>query len=56
MTDIIHEDPALRRSLSKWQSAGVLVLLLLVIAFPLYKAVESTRRAEALTSYQDALF
>lgn len=55
MTDIIHEDPSVRRSLTRWQSAGVLVLLLLVIAFPLYKVVESSRRTEALKSYETAL-
>jgi mono/diheme cytochrome c family protein len=38
-----------------WETAGVIVLLLLVIAFPLYKAVESTRRSSALASEQAAL-
>jgi mono/diheme cytochrome c family protein len=55
VSEIIHEDPALRRSLGRWQSAGVGVLLLLVVAFPLYKAVESTRRADALASEERAL-
>ena len=55
MSDIIHEDRALRRSLTRWQTAGVVVLLLLVVAFPLYKAVESTRRIKALASEQTAL-
>jgi mono/diheme cytochrome c family protein len=52
---MIHEDRALRRSLSRWQAAGVVVLLLLVIAFPAYKAVESGRRADALAAYRTAL-
>jgi mono/diheme cytochrome c family protein len=55
VSDIIHEDRALRRSLTRWQTAGVVVLLLLVVAFPLYKAVESTRRIKALASEQAAL-
>jgi mono/diheme cytochrome c family protein len=55
VSEIIREDPELRRSLGAWQTAGVVVLLLLVIAFPLYKAVESTRRADALASERAAL-
>jgi mono/diheme cytochrome c family protein len=55
VSDIIHEDRALRRSLTKWQAAGVVVLLLLVIAFPAYKGVESSRRTNALASEQRAL-
>lgn len=55
MSDIIHEDLALRRSLTRWQAAGVVVLLLLAVAFPLYKAVESSRRSVALASERAAL-
>jgi mono/diheme cytochrome c family protein len=55
VSEIIHESRELRRSLTRWQAAGVVVLLLLVLAFPLYKAVESGRRADALAAYQTAL-
>jgi mono/diheme cytochrome c family protein len=51
----MHEDPALRKSLVRWQWVGFVVFFLLVAAFPLYKAVESTRRSEALSSQQAAL-
>ena len=54
-SDPIREDPALRSSLRRWQTVGSLFLLVLVVAFPLYKAVESPRRAEALASQQRAL-
>lgn len=55
MSEAIRDDPRLRRSLTRWQTAGVGVLLVLVIAFPLYRAVESSRRVEALRSYESAL-
>jgi mono/diheme cytochrome c family protein len=51
----IREDPALERSLAKWQVAGVVVFVLLVVSFPLYKAVESTRRDKALAARETAL-
>jgi mono/diheme cytochrome c family protein len=38
-----------------WQWAGVVVFLLLVAAFPAYRAVESGRRAEALAEREAAL-
>jgi mono/diheme cytochrome c family protein len=50
-----RDDPALQGSLVKWQLAGVIVFLLLVVSFPVYKAVESTRRDRALASRQAAL-
>lgn len=55
MKDPIHEDAALRRSLRRWQTVGSLFLLMLVVAFPLYKAVEGSRRTEALISQERAL-
>lgn len=55
VSDPIHEDLALRRSLRRWQTVGSLFLLVLVAAFPLYRAVEGPRRAEALASRQRAL-
>jgi mono/diheme cytochrome c family protein len=51
----IHEDPALQRSLMRWQVAGVVVFLFLVASFPLYKAVEGPRRTHALAARQAAL-
>lgn len=39
----------------RWQWAGVVVFLLLVAAFPAYRAVESGRRAEALAQRESAL-
>lgn len=43
-----RDDPGLQRSLRAWQRAGSLVFLALVLAFPLYRAVDSSRRADAL--------
>jgi mono/diheme cytochrome c family protein len=54
-SDPIHEDLPLRRSLGRWQTVGSLFLFVLVLAFPLYKAVEGPRRAEALASEERAL-
>jgi mono/diheme cytochrome c family protein len=51
----ILEDAPLRRSLRRWQTVGSLFLFVLVLAFPLYKAVEGPRRADALASQQRAL-
>jgi mono/diheme cytochrome c family protein len=50
-----RDDPKLQAGLVKWQWAGVVVFVLLVSAFPLYKAVESTRRDDALTARETAL-
>ena len=50
-----HQDRALERSLTRWQFAGVVVLLALVVSFPLYKALEGPRRTRALTARDQAL-
>jgi len=50
-----REDPALRRSLRVWMSSGSVLFLLLVLAFPLYLLVDSTRRTEALADRESAL-
>lgn len=42
-------------SLLSWQWAGVVVFALLVAAFPIYRAVEATRRAEAFADRETAL-
>ena len=48
MTETLREDPALVRRSRRWTWVGTFMLLLLVVAFPLYKAVESSRRADAV--------
>jgi mono/diheme cytochrome c family protein len=55
MSSAAGDDRELVRSLTRWQTAGVLLMLALVVSFPLYTAVEHGRRAEALTSEQAAL-
>jgi mono/diheme cytochrome c family protein len=49
------DDAALRASLTRWQVAGVVLLLVLVVSFPLYKAVEGARREDALVARNRAL-
>jgi mono/diheme cytochrome c family protein len=51
----MHEDPRLLRQTRTWQKTGVLVLALLVLAFPVYMFVEKTRRTAALVSQDAAL-
>ena len=55
MTERLRDDPAVAAATRKWQARGVFVLFALVIAFPLYKAVEGNRRNEALAAQQAAL-
>jgi mono/diheme cytochrome c family protein len=55
MSDTIRERPELVRSLGRWQTAGVVLMLLLVVAFPLYTLVEQSRRASARESEHAAL-
>ena len=55
MSEPVREDPVVVRQSLRWQRAGAVVLFVLVIAFPLYKAVESGRRADALSAQQLAL-
>lgn len=49
------DDPRLLRSLIRWQRGGGVLLLALVLAFPIYRWVESGRRDEALVARQAAL-
>lgn len=51
----IREDPALRQSLLRWMSGGSIIFFLLVLAFPVYLLVDSTRRSEALAEREQAL-
>jgi mono/diheme cytochrome c family protein len=55
MTDPTRDDPALVRLTRRWQTTGVFVLFLLVVAFPVYLAVEKTRRVDALAAQSTAL-
>ena len=51
----VREDSALRRSLRRWMWGGSIIFLLLVLAFPAYLLVDSTRRSEALAEREQAL-
>jgi len=51
----MREDADVVRRSLRWKRAGTFVLFLLVISFPLYKAVESGRRADALSAQDRAL-
>jgi len=48
------DDPTLDRSLGRWLAWGVVALAVLVAAFPIYRAVESGRRADALAELEAA--
>jgi mono/diheme cytochrome c family protein len=49
------DDRALVRSLTRWQAVGVVLMLVLVVSFPLYTAIEHGRRSDALASEEAAL-
>ena len=51
MTETLREDPDLIRGSQRWKWVGTVMLLLLVIAFPVFKAVESSSRADAVRSH-----
>jgi mono/diheme cytochrome c family protein len=55
MSDTVHDDPGISRSTRRWQAIGTFLLILLVIAFPLYRATDGSRRAEALAAQDRAL-
>lgn len=50
-----RDDPDLGRSLGRWQGTGAVLLLALVLAFPVYLGVDSTRRGAAEAARQRAL-
>lgn len=50
MTEKLNDPPALSRSTRRWQTVGVAVLLLLVLAFPIYRLTENERLDDALAS------
>lgn len=49
------DERAISTATRRWEVAGIVVFLLLAVAFPLYRAVDSSRRDEALASRQAAL-
>jgi mono/diheme cytochrome c family protein len=49
------DDEGLRRSLAWWMWFGVVVLIIMVAAFPVYRTVDARRRSDALTAQQAAL-
>ena len=51
----VHDSADLRRSLRRWQWAGVVVFTVLFLAFPLYRAVDAARRGDALVEQERAL-
>ena len=55
MTDTPREDPELARSTYRWQRAGAFLLFLLVLAFPVYRATDGSRRDSALAAQNAAL-
>jgi mono/diheme cytochrome c family protein len=50
-----RDDPALERSLRRWQRSGVFVAFLLLLAFPVYLGVEAGHRTESLAAREAAL-
>ncbi|MDP9297162.1 MAG: cytochrome c [Actinomycetota bacterium] len=54
MTEKLNEPAGVLSSTRRWQQAGLWVFLVLVLSFPIYKATEGTRRADALAAQQSA--
>jgi len=55
VTDTLRDDPGITRSSRRWQTAGTFILFLLVLAFPIYRATDGSRRDQALASQNQAL-
>jgi mono/diheme cytochrome c family protein len=49
------DEPSVALSTYRWQLAGIVVVVLLIVAFPLYRAVDATRRSTAETERRIAL-
>lgn len=49
------DEQAVAAATRRWQVAGVVVFALLIVAFPLYRVVDATRRDEAFAARQAAL-
>lgn len=54
MTEKLTDPPSLERSTHRWQTVGVAILLLLVLAFPIYRLTEDARLENARTSEEHA--
>jgi mono/diheme cytochrome c family protein len=55
MTESPLERPEDVRATLRWQRAGALALFILVLSFPIYRATEGSRRAQALADENAAL-
>jgi ubiquinol-cytochrome c reductase cytochrome c subunit len=55
MTAPYSDDPELEASTSRWMSWGVVLMLLFAAAFPVYRVIEPSRRAQAYEDYQTGL-
>ncbi|MDR9451000.1 MAG: hypothetical protein RI637_07280, partial [Acidimicrobiia bacterium] len=40
-------DPALEESTNKWMRGGLILMVIMVLAFPIYRITEPDRRADA---------
>ncbi len=54
MGEKVRDDPAVERSTRRWQTAGVGVFFLLVLAFPVYRLTENGRLEVARVSASSA--
>jgi cytochrome c oxidase cbb3-type subunit 3 len=54
MGEKVRDDPAMERSTRRWQTAGVGVFFLLVLAFPVYRLTENGRLEVARVSESSA--
>ena len=48
-------DPALEESTNKWMRWGLVLMVIMVLAFPIYRVIEPDRRADAAESRQTEL-
>jgi mono/diheme cytochrome c family protein len=55
MSDTLHDEPEVVRSSRRWQTSGLAILFLLVLAFPVYRATDGSRRDSALAAENAAL-
>jgi mono/diheme cytochrome c family protein len=54
VSETVGDTPGLVGSLRRWQTTGVAVFMLLVLAFPIYKLTERSRLDQALRQQQAA--
>ena len=53
--DYPGDDPELEASTNRWMVWGLVLLVLFVLAFPIYRLLEPSRRAEAFEAYETGL-